>query len=325
MKGIHVVRDRGTAMGTRMRLLTVGLALATAVMAGCSSTTAGSSGAMQDDATAPASAASSASSSAVPTAPAPSPDPATPTAEPTAATASPVASPTDSPPPADSPDDPALLGKSYGSNDVCDTGLPYACGDTGPGGGTIFYVSSTRFACGADMGSFCNYLEVAPNLWAPNSQHSCKNVKSGGTCGGSAQQTSDFAGNGKGITLCTGGKAQAIPNQKSGSAVGTGYANTAILVPFCSPSDAPNIARAYDGGGMTDWFVPSLDEMLALWSYPNRNAIGGFPPSAYWSSTGMTKNPEYGDAFYIINYHNQGNSSYDPMKMGLGFRPIRAF
>ena len=39
-----------------MRLLTVGLALAAAAMAGCSSTTAGSSGAMQDDATASASA-----------------------------------------------------------------------------------------------------------------------------------------------------------------------------------------------------------------------------------------------------------------------------
>lgn len=43
-------------MGTRMRMLTVGLALAAAAMAGCSSTTAGSSGAMQDDATASASA-----------------------------------------------------------------------------------------------------------------------------------------------------------------------------------------------------------------------------------------------------------------------------
>ena len=310
-------------MGTRMRLLTVGLALAAAVMAGCSSTTAGSSGAMQDDATAPA----SASSSAGPTAAAPSPDPATPTAEPTGATASPVASPTDSPPPADSPDDPAPLGKSYGSNDVCDTGLPYACGDTGPGGGTIFYVSSTAFACGADMGSFCNYLEVAPNLWAPNSQTQCRNVKvdGGGKCGGSAQQTSDFAGNGKGITLCTVSTTASIDSLASGQAVGTGYANTTILVPLCNPSDAPNIARAYDGGGMTDWFVPSMYEMQALWAYPNRNAIGGFPPSAYWSSTGMTKNPEYGDTFYIINWHNNGNSSYEPMKMGLGFRPIRAF
>ena len=306
-----------------MRLLTVGLALAADVMAGCSSTTAGSSGAMQDDATAPAasSAASSASSSAVPTAPAPSPDPATPTAEPTGATASPVASPTDSPPPADSPDDPALLGKSYGSNDVCDTGLPYACGDTGPGGGTIFYVSSTRFACGADMGSYCNYLEVAPNLWAPNSQTSCK--KAGGTCGGSAQQTSDFAGSGNGITLCTGPNRDSyLQPSQSWDLVGNGYANTISLVPFCNPSDAPNIARAYDGGGMTDWFVPSQGELEALIDYPNRNAIGGFPPlggptnRGYWSSTSRQKN---------TGVMNEEGDSQQPMKAANGFRPVRAF
>ena len=298
-------------MGTRMGMLTVGLALAAAVMAGCSSTTAGSSGAMQDDATAPASAASS----AVPTAPAPSPDPATPTAEPAGATASPVASPTDSPSPADSPDDPALLGSTT-NIDVCDSGLAYKCGDTGPGGGTIFYVSSTGFACGADMGSFCNYLEVAPNLWAPNSQTSCKNVKGGGTCGGSAQQTSDFAGSGDGITLCTGPTPKGNPVY--GKAVGTGYANSTILAPWCNPSDAPNIARVYDGGGMTDWFVPSKDEMQALLDYPNLNAIGGFPPSVYWTSTGTAN---YFDTAGSVGTYG----GRDKMKKGFGFRPVRAF
>ena len=292
-----------------MRLLTVGLALATAVMAGCSSTTAGSSGAMQDDATAPA------SSSAAPTAPAPSPDPATPTTEPTAATASPVASPTDSPPPADSPDDPALLG-SANFITVCDSGLAYKCGDTGPGGGTIFLVSSTAFACGADMASFCNYLEVAPNLWAPNSQTSCKNVKGGGTCGGSAQQTSDFAGSGDGITLCTGPTPKGNPVY--GKAVGTGYANSTILAPWCNPSDAPHIARVSDGGGMTDWFVPSKDEMQALLDYPNLNAIGGFPPSVYWTSTGTAN---YFDTAGSVGTYG----GRDKMKKGFGFRPVRAF
>ena len=177
------------------------------------------------------------------------------------------------------------------------------------------------------MASFCNYLEAAPNLWAPNSQTQCTKVKvdGGGKCGGSAQQTSDFAGNGKGITLCTGGKAQAIPNQMSGQAVGTGYANTAILVPLCNPSDAPNIARAYDGGGMTDWFVPSYDEMQALWDYPNRNAIGGFPPSEYWTSTG----PSDWNSGSSIYFYTRGSFTVyggsEIVTAGYGFRPIRAF
>ena len=72
-------------MGTRLKLLTVGLVLVTAAMAGCSSTTAGSLGAVQDDASA------SASSSAASTSPAPSPDPVTPTAEPTGAGQPPTA------------------------------------------------------------------------------------------------------------------------------------------------------------------------------------------------------------------------------------------
>ena len=199
---------------------------------------------------------------------------------------------------------------------MCDSGLAYKCGDTGPGGGTIFYVSSTRFACGADMGSYCNYLEVAPNLWAPNSQTSCKNVKGGGTCGGSATQTSDFAGSGDGITLCTGPTPKGNPVY--GKAVGTGYANSTILAQWCNPSDAPNVARVYDGGGMTDWFVPSTDEMQALWSYPNRNAIGGFPPSVYWTSTGTAN---YFDTAGSVGTYG----GRDKMKKGFGFRPVRAF
>lgn len=51
-------------MRTRFKTLTVGLVLATAAMAGCSSTTAGSSGAVQDDVASSASAATAASSPA---------------------------------------------------------------------------------------------------------------------------------------------------------------------------------------------------------------------------------------------------------------------
>ena len=168
------------------------------------------------------------------------------------------------------------------------------------------------------MGSFCNYLEVAPNLWAPNSQTSCKNA--GGTCGGSATQTSDFAGSGDGITLCTGPTPKGNPVY--GKAVGTGYANSTILAPWCNPSDAPNIARLYDGGGMTDWFVPSQGELEALIDYPNRNAIGGFPPlggptnRGYWSSTSRQKN---------TGVMNEEGDSQQPMKAANGFRPVRAF
>lgn len=38
-------------------------------------------------------------------------------------------------------------------------------GDVGPGGGKIFYVSPTPFACGEELLANCNYLEVAPANW----------------------------------------------------------------------------------------------------------------------------------------------------------------
>jgi hypothetical protein len=112
-------------MRTRLKLLTVGLVLVTASAAGCS-TTAGSSGAVQDEATGSASTA-----------------------------ASPVASPTDSPP---------LLGSSNSVD--CNPGLEYSCGDVGPGGGIVFYAVSQAFSlsngyttasCGTND---CQYMEA---------------------------------------------------------------------------------------------------------------------------------------------------------------------
>ena len=38
-------------------------------------------------------------------------------------------------------------------------------GDTGPGGGRIFYETTTAFACGRTLADTCNYLEVAPFGW----------------------------------------------------------------------------------------------------------------------------------------------------------------
>ena len=43
------------------------------------------------------------------------------------------------------------------------------------------------------------------------------------------------------------------------------------------------IARAYLGGGYTDWYLPSKDELNKL--YLKRVAIGGFSTQKYWSSS----------------------------------------
>ena len=276
------------------------LVVALVAVAGCSSST-GSSGAVQDDVVA-----SAASSMASPAASVvPSPDGSVMASMPASAVAS----------SAPSEDAAPMLGATP-NNNVCGTGLAYACGDTGPGGGVVFYASATPFACGADLASSCNFLEVAPNLWAPNSQNTCpKN-----SCGGNTQQTSDLSGTGKGITGCTGPGGQTNYQGPQGMAIGTGYANTTAWLPVCNPSDAPNVARAYTGGGMTDWSLPSQNELTALYYYPNRNAIGGFVASDYWSSTNSTFKGEN-----VVIVFKSGSNPKDVLTAAEAMRPVRAF
>ena len=313
-------------MRTRFKTLTVGLVLATAAMAGCSSTTAGSSGAVQNDATAPTS--SAAASSAASTGPAPSPDPVTPTATPTEAPASAVASPTDSPSGSESPQSTCLECDVAPNNDVCAEGLQYSCGGIGASGvGTVFYASTTPFACGADMASTCNYLEVAPKKWNGKLENCPGNgtgwADSKSTCGGSPNATSDWGssgpGAGKGYPYCKGkGQKNVIPNA-SGTLIGTGYPNTSAMLTMCKSGDAAGQVRRYTGGGMTDWSLPSQDELNALYYYTGRNAIGGFAADEYWSSSQLNKNVAWDQKF------TDGSQAHVNKLETHGVRPVRAF
>jgi len=76
----------------------------------------------------------------------------------------------------------------------------------------------------------------------------------------------------------------------TGTALGTGAANTnAIIAQNGAGTDyAAGLARAYTGGGYSDWYLPSKDELDKL--YQNRVAIGGFHTASgdkpyYWSSS----------------------------------------
>jgi hypothetical protein len=88
-----------------------------------------------------------------------------------------------------------------------------------------------------------------------------------------------------------------------GTGIGAGAANTNAIIAQngSGTSYAAGLARAYNGGGFSDWYLPSKDELSKLWV--NRAAIGGFttalgdPPPWYWSSTQETGFP--GLAFYV--------------------------
>lgn len=60
----------------------------------------------------------------------------------------------------------------------------------------------------------------------------------------------------------------------TGTAIGTGRANTELIVAQngAGTNYAAGLARAYSGGGYSDWYLPSRDELLAV--IKNRGAIG---------------------------------------------------
>lgn len=304
-----------------------GVLLVVAVVAGCSSA-AGPSGAMQND----VSGSLSPSSSSEPSASGPAASVSTQSASAAAmsteaASAAAMPSVVSSGPAPQPPSEAALGGTYVGPSTVCESGLQYACGDTGPGGGTVFYAVSTQFPCGDGLASRCNFLEVAPNGWNGTE------VNCPGGCGGKPNKTSDYGsdglGDGPGYPACTSNafvsQGKAVPGA-SGTAIGSGFANTSAMLGVCNPGDAAEMARIYQGGGMTDWSLPSVDELSALYSYPSRDAIGGFAAGAYWSSTnaGPSWSPPYDNEAYVT-YFNKGGGNLQIADWSAGVRPVRAF
>ena len=81
---------------------------------------------------------------------------------------------------------------------------------------------------------------------------------------------------------------------------GTGQNNTSSIVNVCPTlSIAARICNDLVLGGYSDWYLPSYTELQIL--YSNRNAIGGFSSSYYWSSSQITSTQAYSIYFLTGN------------------------
>tara|TARA_B110000046_G_scaffold31103_1_gene32950 strand:+ start:81 stop:509 length:429 start_codon:yes stop_codon:yes gene_type:complete len=109
------------------------------------------------------------------------------------------------------------------------------------------------------------------------------------------------------------------------TAIGTGSANTdaIIAVQGTTQTDyAAGLARAYNGGGYTDWFLPSKDALNQM--YLNKDALeatAGFNAfsDVYTSSTELGTNEASAHHFNNGDAHGHDKDAED------GVRAVRAF
>lgn len=184
---------------------------------------------------------------------------------------------------------------------TCATGGVCTLGQTGPGGGKVFYVhpSGGTFPCGVTLSETCKYLEVA---------------KPEGT-----QWETRYAWSGN-TTVLVG----------TSELIGTGLKNTQLMVTQAGGGNtalrAGTIARAYRGNNLTDWYLPSKNELREL--YLEKARIFGTWSQAYWSSSEDGSACAWSYYFNESSRNNGFSESWLKSHTGNPFtavRPVRAF
>ena len=161
----------------------------------------------------------------------------------------------------------------------------YNVGETGPGGGTVFYVAPEPFAStGSDCERNCKYLEAAQML---------------GYVAWCSMNTTRLG--------------------EAATGIGTGMSNTTKARTNCT-SGAIKIAADYTNNSKDDWHLPSKDELNELCKYARNTgqAAGanvvcsggsfptGFAPANFWSSS--EGDYDYASSQYFDSNATQSNS-----------------
>jgi hypothetical protein len=207
---------------------------------------------------------------------------------------------------------------------TCATGGSCEVGETGPGGGKVFYYSATAFtSTGSTCNTNCHYLEAAPSdhsswiVWATTAA-SCYNS-------GSTSSANDCQAN----SIYSGSSAEQAASRIAAKAIGKGMGNTNQIYSRLTAAGsattntyAAGIAWAYTNNSKTDWFLPSMDELHQL--YLNRVAVGGLVNDYYWSSSEEAGDKEAGNRAWT-QYFNDGNQYNDTKPNTYNVRLVRAF
>jgi len=182
----------------------------------------------------------------------------------------------------------------------------YGLGDTGPGGGKIFYYSEAGFTVQGygdpgDVGYFApytaHYLEAAPNNMPTTL----------------AWASSDYTD-------------ESIPDAKyaygvgGAQSLGAGRKNTSAILAIDADAPAAKACAEYNNLGLTDWFLPSEAELKALYDY--RSYVGNIAGTQnYWTSTEAV----FTDSSAYARNFNANIDSTNGKSSALNVRAIRAF
>ena len=207
-------------------------------------------------------------------------------------------------------------------------------GDVGPGGGRVFYVATTPFACGPSRSESCIYLEAAPALWNAGATEPRRTW---------AKHPYDSAGVSN----------PSSPETATATGIGWGYHNTRAIIlqgnteagssaAALADSYAPNVGDVI----VDDWYLPSKDELNQMckwqrglpWVSDETMCTGGamnaglgasgFRNNYYWSSSqGKGFSPEGGsnEAWQQPMGRDDPGANYQGKFNDGSVRPIRAF
>ena len=175
--------------------------------------------------------------------------------------------------------------------------LKYAIGDTGPGGGTIFYVSAEGFTVemvDPAQNYTAHYLEAAPDNLGARSW-SAGNYATYPDIGGTSWD------------------------------IGAGRKNTALILAVEPNAPAAKACNDYRGGGYSDWFLPSMIELIQLKN--NRESVSNLEIDLYWSSTedtdGKGQYNNYISAYFLYTGPIDGGAHMKDNAYQV--HPVRAF
>ena len=165
--------------------------------------------------------------------------------------------------------------RAFGTNNVvlsCAQGGTCKLGDIGPGGGKVFYVAPDLLVAN---GKRARYMEVSTN---PNIGE---------------------------MSLCD-RNPKVLPTSPG---ISSGMCNTKILQNLC---DNVFSVDQYVIGGKSDWFIPSIEELVLAMNFLGRTASG-----EYWSSTTIGTD--------LARSRGGQNEYVLPRYYSLDFLPVRAF